>query len=53
MTVSDYNNAKIFYINSTEVNTSESNTKESLFEDTGTKEEQVIYEHVSKYLFYT
>ena len=49
MTVSDYNDAKIFYINSKVVNALESKTKESLFEDTGAKEEQVIYEQTSFY----
>ena len=52
MTVSDYNDAKMLYINSTMVNASESNTKESVFEDTGANEEQVIYEHVSFYFPY-
>jgi len=45
MTVSDYNDAKMFYINRTVLNASESKTKESLFEDTGANQEQVIYEH--------
>ena len=52
MTVSDYNDAKMFYIYSIVVNAAESKTKESLFEDTGAKEEQVIYEHVFFYFSY-
>ena len=45
MTVSEYYDAKFFYIDRTMVTASESKTKERLFEDPGENKEQVIYEH--------
>jgi len=45
MTLSDYSDAKFFYIHRTVVNVSESKTKGRLFEDSGENKEQVIYEH--------